>query len=158
MTCRNKYVECVKSLSIFLFHSWLSLRPVSHSPLSYVSHFQLAGRWKRLSIVVTHRQRKSSKIEVSFSQFSYWSNFIGPFGRSLFLCFIMPLRVVDNDDAAQFKRWSWSRNLHYVNKTRNGTTTLTSVKDILRCRIAQKQAQQNKKLVLKPLHNSTLTS
>ena len=34
----------------------------------------------------------------------------------------------------------------------------SSVKDILRCRIAQKQAQQNKELASKALDNSTLTS
>ena len=40
----------------------------------------------------------------------------------------------------------------------SSSTTSTSVKDILRCRIAQKQAQQNKELASKVQDNSTLTS
>ena len=40
----------------------------------------------------------------------------------------------------------------------SSSTTSTSVKDILRCRIAQKQAQQNKELASKAQDHSTLTS
>lgn len=44
-----------------------------------------------------------------------------------------------------------------VNESSSSTTS-TSVKDILRCRIAQKQAQQNKELVSKAQENFSLTS
>ena len=40
----------------------------------------------------------------------------------------------------------------------SSSTTSTSVKDILRCRITRKQAQQNKELASKAQDNSTLTS
>ena len=40
----------------------------------------------------------------------------------------------------------------------SSSTTSTSVKDILRCRIARKQAQQNKELASRAQDNSTLTS
>ena len=40
----------------------------------------------------------------------------------------------------------------------NESSSSTSVKDILRCRIAQKQAQQNKELASKAQDNFTLTS
>ena len=39
----------------------------------------------------------------------------------------------------------------------NESLSSTSVKDILRCKIAQKQAQQNKELASKAQDNSTLT-
>ena len=42
-------------------------------------------------------------------------------------------------------------------KEYSSSTTSTSVKDILRCRIVQKQAQQNKELVSKAQDNFTLT-
>jgi len=44
-----------------------------------------------------------------------------------------------------------------VNESSSSTSS-TSVKDILRCRITQKQAQQNKELASKAQDNSTLTS
>ena len=40
----------------------------------------------------------------------------------------------------------------------SSSTTSTSVKDVLRCRIARKQAQQNKEHASKAQDNSTLTS
>ena len=40
----------------------------------------------------------------------------------------------------------------------SSSTTSTSVKDILRCRIAREKAQQNKELASKAQDNSTLTS
>ena len=40
-----KYAECTNSLSIFLFHSSLSSRLVSHNALP---PFQLAERWKKI--------------------------------------------------------------------------------------------------------------
>ena len=49
------------------------------------------------------------------------------------------------------------RNSSDVNEYSSSATTSTSVKDILRCKIAQKQAQQNKELASKAQDNSTLT-
>ena len=48
------------------------------------------------------------------------------------------------------------RNSSDMNESSSSTTS-TSVKDILRCRIAQKQAQQNKELASNAQDNSTLT-
>ena len=48
------------------------------------------------------------------------------------------------------------RNSSDMNESSSSTTS-TSVKDILRCKIAQKQAQQNKELASNAQDNSTLT-
>ena len=56
--------EYANSLSIFLFNSSPYSRSVSHNPSSYLWHLQLAERWKKLSILVTHHQRSRARSKV----------------------------------------------------------------------------------------------
>ena len=65
-------------------------------------------------------------------------------------------RQFSSDDHDR-KRQSKETRKQGMNESSSSTTS-TSVKDILRCRIARKQAQQNKELASKAQDNSTLTS
>ena len=65
-------------------------------------------------------------------------------------------RQFSSDDHDR-KRQSEETRKQGMNESSSSTTS-TSVKDILRCRITRKQAQQNKELASKAQDNSTLTS